>query len=93
LVLGHHGSQHSSSYAFLEHFKPKLAIASAGYANRYGHPHPIVLQRLDALKIPYKTTIEQGAIGFRLKPNAQMEEVDFRHTRKWLVFSDGFTSN
>ncbi len=31
LILGHHGSQHSSAYDFLEHFQPKLAVASAGF--------------------------------------------------------------
>lgn len=35
LVLGHHGSQNSSSYAFLKQLQPKLAIVSAGYNNRY----------------------------------------------------------
>ncbi len=38
LVLGHHGSRHSSSFDFLQHYQPKLAIASVGKWNRYGHP-------------------------------------------------------
>ena len=87
LVLGHHGSQHSSSYAFLKQLKPKLAIASAGFENRYGHPHPIVLKRLKELGIPLKTTIEQGSIEFNLQSDGQMKIIDFRSTRKWLNFS------
>ena len=35
LVLGHHGSKHSSAYDFLATLKPKLTIASAGFDNRY----------------------------------------------------------
>ncbi len=31
LVLGHHGSKHSSSYDFLSTLKPKLVVASAGF--------------------------------------------------------------
>ncbi|MEG0487177.1 MAG: DNA internalization-related competence protein ComEC/Rec2 [Acinetobacter sp.] len=87
LVLGHHGSQHSSSFAFLKQLKPKLAIASAGYANRYGHPHLIVLERLKALNIPVKTTIEQGSIEFKLNMKGQMDITGLRQTQKWLIFN------
>ncbi len=31
---------------------PELAIISAGPANRYGHPHPMTLARLDSAGIP-----------------------------------------
>ncbi len=54
LVLGHHGSKHSSAYDFLATLKPKLAIASAGFDNRYGHPSQEVINRLKALHIPLK---------------------------------------
>ena len=86
LVLGHHGSHNSSSYAFLKQLKPKLAIASAGYANRYGHPHPLVLKRLQVLNIPFKTTIDQGSIQFNVNTDGTMQEIDIRQTRKWLLF-------
>ncbi len=38
------------AYAFLKHYQPKLAIASAGFNNRYGHPSSLVQQRLSELK-------------------------------------------
>lgn len=85
LILGHHGSQHSSSFAFLKQMKPKLAIASAGYENRYQHPHPIVEQRLKALSIPLETTIDQGSIQFELDQQDQMNHSAFRQTRQWLM--------
>lgn len=91
LVMGHHGSRNSSSFAFLKQLKPKLAIASAGYANRYGHPHPIVLERLKALNIPLKTTIEQGTIRFSVNTQGQMEIQGFRQTQKWLIFNEDVT--
>jgi competence protein ComEC len=45
LVVPHHGSQTSSTGAFLDAVQPRLALIQAGYRNRYGHPAPSVLQR------------------------------------------------
>jgi competence protein ComEC len=45
VVAGHHGSRSSSSPAFVAAVRPDVAIFSAGYRNRYGHPHPVVLSR------------------------------------------------
>ncbi|MBJ8443422.1 DNA internalization-related competence protein ComEC/Rec2 [Acinetobacter bereziniae] len=84
LVLGHHGSQNSSSYAFLKQLQPKLAIVSAGYNNRYGHPHPIVLKRLTHLNIPLKSTSQQGTIQIDLDRNGEMKINSFRDRLKWL---------
>ena len=84
LILGHHGSQHSSSFGFLKRLQPKLAIASAGYENRYHHPHPIVIERLKALSIPLETTIDQGSILFEMGQDREMRHDIFRETRQWL---------
>ncbi|AMW80343.1 competence protein [Acinetobacter sp. TGL-Y2] len=84
LILGHHGSQHSSSFGFLKRLQPKLAIASAGYENRYHHPHPIVIERLKALSIPLETTIDQGSILFEMGQDREMRHRVFRETRQWL---------
>ena len=46
LVLAHHGSQSSTSFLWLKAVSPKHAVISAGYGNRYGHPHPDVIARL-----------------------------------------------
>ncbi len=42
---GHHGSRTSSSAEYLDKIGPALALISAGKNNRYGHPHPEVLER------------------------------------------------
>lgn len=84
LVLGHHGSRHSSAYAFLKHYQPKLAIASAGFNNRYGHPSTLTQARLKALKIPLLTTAEQGSIGFIAQSTGFIELTAQRQTRQWL---------
>lgn len=83
LVLGHHGSKHSSAYDFLATLKPKLAIASAGFDNRYGHPSQEVINRLKALHIPLKSTVEQGTLSFVLE-NQKIVLHKRRFERLWL---------
>lgn len=62
LKLGHHGSDTSSSAAFLATVRPRIGIISAGKDNSYGHPHKAVLDRLDEENIIYKNTAESGGI-------------------------------
>lgn len=45
LLVPHHGSKTSSSEVFLDAVRPTLALAQAGYRNRFGHPAPPVLER------------------------------------------------
>ncbi|MFI5445270.1 DNA internalization-related competence protein ComEC/Rec2 [Polaromonas sp. UC242_47] len=45
LLVPHHGSKTSSSAVFLDAVQPRLALAQAGYRNRFGHPAPPVLAR------------------------------------------------
>ncbi len=45
LLMPHHGSKTSSSAVFLDAVRPKLALAQAGYRNRFGHPVESVLAR------------------------------------------------
>ena len=83
LVLGHHGSKHSSAYDFLATLKPKLAIASAGFNNRYGHPTQELQNRLQALNIPLLTTVQAGTISFVFE-NGKVELKQQRQQVKWL---------
>ncbi|MGE7667420.1 MBL fold metallo-hydrolase [Ureibacillus composti] len=46
LKAGHHGSDTSSSAAFISNVKPKVAILSYGKNNSYGHPNSAVVSRL-----------------------------------------------
>ena len=47
LKVGHHGSEHSSSPAFVEAVAPVWRLIQVGAENRYGHPDPEVLEILD----------------------------------------------
>jgi len=48
LKVGHHGSQTSSSEAFLAAVHPRLALVSVGAGNKYGLPTPAIMDRLAA---------------------------------------------
>lgn len=65
LVVPHHGSQSSTSPAFLEAVDPTVAVISVG-RNPYGHPHEAVLERLaEESSLSTYRTDEHGAITFR----------------------------
>lgn len=63
LKLGHHGSDTSSSPAFIEAVQPEVAIWSAGVGNTYGHPKEAVIERLQQMGITvYGTAIHSTII-------------------------------
>ncbi len=47
LKVPHQGSRYASTNAFLEAVSPRVAVISAGEGNRFGHPHPETLSRLE----------------------------------------------
>jgi competence protein ComEC len=65
LKVPHHGSQTSSSMAFLSALQPAAAVISCGEDNTYGFPHPATLQRYDSLKIPVFRTDVHGMLTYR----------------------------
>jgi competence protein ComEC len=64
LKVAHHGSATSSMRSFLDAVQPEVALISAGTDNRYGHPAPDVIDRLDDYAATY-TTASDGAIHLR----------------------------
>ena len=62
LKVGHHGSDSSSSYAFIREVMPQYAIISVGENNPYGHPTDAVLSRLRDVGAKVFRTDLQGDI-------------------------------
>ena len=69
LLVPHHGSKTSSSALFLDAVQPQLALAQAGYRNRFGHPVESVVARYQARGIRLIRSPLCGAATWRsLKP-------------------------
>lgn len=83
LVAGSHGGKSSSSATFLARVAPRFVVSSSGYRNRFGHPHPEVRARVEALGARMLSTPEAGALCFRLGPDGiatrKQRDVAARH--------------
>ena len=64
LKAGHHGSDTSSSQAFLDAVTPVYAVISVGEGNTYGHPIQAILARYEAMKAEILRTDKEGDIVF-----------------------------
>jgi len=73
LVVPHHGSRSSSSEAFIEAVKPRYALFSVGYRNRFGLPAKAVVTRYERNGAYLLFSDQSGAIGFRLTPEEGIE--------------------
>ncbi len=64
LKAGHHGSKNATGENWLSALQPKHALISCGRNNRFGHPAPSTLERLEAHGVQVYRTDRQGAITF-----------------------------
>jgi competence protein ComEC len=64
LKVGHHGSLTSSTPEFLAAVQPQIAAVSTGEGNRFGHPAPDVVRRIEQQYAPVYDTAVSGAIHF-----------------------------
>lgn len=62
LVVPHHGSKTSSSHVFIAQLRPKFALVSAGFLNRWRMPVADVVQRYQKKGIELLNTAESGQI-------------------------------
>lgn len=61
---GHHGSKYSSGEQLLSYIRPEYSVISAGKDNKYGHPNPEAVGRLQKYSKEILSTIERGTISF-----------------------------
>jgi competence protein ComEC len=64
-LVPHHGSKTSSSPELLQALQPAVAVAQAGYRNRFGHPAPSVVQRYRAAGVAWLDSSHCGAVTWR----------------------------
>lgn len=64
LKVGHHGSDTSTSDAFVGYVSPQYAVISAGKENDFGHPHQSVLDTLARFGAEIRRTDLKGTISF-----------------------------
>ncbi len=69
LVAPHHGSNTSSTSAFIQQVNPALTIFTVGYHNRYNHPRAVVVARYDKLGSQLLRSDVDGAILLRFTKN------------------------
>ena len=74
MKVGHHGSHTSSTEAFVEALRPRLAIVSAGVGNRFGHPHDDVIERYALHGSRVMRTDHDGGIVLRTDGHALTAE-------------------
>lgn len=74
LKVGHHGSVSSTSPFLLQSIHSNFAVFSVGANNRYGHPHPLILDRLQAISAKIFRTDIDGDILLRSHGGEPMVE-------------------
>ncbi len=65
LVAPHHGSNSSSTKAFVKAVKPNYVLFPVGYLNRYGFPSKKVIARYRIIHANLFNTVDSGAITFK----------------------------
>jgi competence protein ComEC len=66
LKVAHHGSATSTTPELLAAVEPKFAVISVGYRNSFGHPRPVVLERLQNAHVRTYRTDMMGPVTFLL---------------------------
>jgi competence protein ComEC len=62
LKVPHHGSKTSSTEAFLAAVAPRVAVASVGESNPFGHPAEAVVERYERAGVRFLRTDRDGAV-------------------------------
>ena len=86
MLAPHHGSRTSSTRNFVEAVQPDFVLVSAGWNNRYGHPHPDVLDRFRDVGATVLETGRGGALRVRVTRDGDKMRVERwrdRRPRYW----------
>jgi competence protein ComEC len=76
----HHGSRSSSSLAFIDAVAPDHVVHSAGYQNRWHHPHSEIVARY--IHSQQWLTATDGLVSFEINQN-RIDIKPFRRSQPW----------
>jgi competence protein ComEC len=74
LKVAHHGSRTSTCEEWLNAVTPRYAVISVGKSNPFGHPSPLVIQRLRAHHVAIFRTDQLGAVIFHIRKQTSWVE-------------------
>lgn len=84
LVAGHHGSRSSSITEFVAAARPRFVVFTMGYRNRYGHPHPAVMERFREIDTHMLRSDSSGLIRFDFgEEGVKASQYRPTHRRYW----------
>jgi competence protein ComEC len=86
VVVPHHGSRTSSGAGLIMATRPRWALVSAGYRNRWGFPASSVVDRWSSVGADLVSTSTAGAVEFDLRPDrtaSAPQEWRLAHRRLW----------
>jgi competence protein ComEC len=72
VVAPHHGSASSSTQALIDQVDAEYVLFPAGWANRYGFPHPDVVHRWTASGVAAHHTALSGTLSFRFHDDGRV---------------------
>lgn len=90
LVLSAGGHRRAAGEGFLAQISPQLALASVDRHDRFGRPHPEVVERVEQVSARLLSTGACGAIRIRLAPGRSIEvETERGQSRRfWIASGD-----
>ena len=71
LIAPHHGSRTSSTDGFLDAVNPAVVLISAGFLNRYGHPHGQIVNKYQSRNMMVYATAEKGSLQVAFPPRQE----------------------
>lgn len=92
LVAAHHGSRSSSTESFVRRVRPRVVVFSAGFMNRFGHPHHEVVRRFADAGARTFATAHSGAVAWRSDRADELMEWRLVAPLYWRVGAPKVTS-
>jgi competence protein ComEC len=85
LVAPHQGSRTSSTPEFVQAVAPRIVVFPVGYRNRFGHPHPEVVQRYREAGARTWRSDRDGAVVISIPAQGAMRVTPYRavYRRYW----------